>query len=65
MDIVTCTVESCDYAPPPFCMLALGKIGGGGLIPGIVAFYLTNATWTRDLCTFSGYLMDKTREKTN
>ena len=24
-------------------------------------YRLSNATWTRDLCTFSGYLMGKTR----
>jgi hypothetical protein len=29
MHVYTCTVESRDYAPPPLCMLALGKSGEG------------------------------------
>jgi hypothetical protein len=66
------TVESRDYAPPFFCMLALGKstyVERGFNKRGIVTFPYddlyrpTNATWARDLSTFSGCLMDKTREK--
>ena len=42
---------------------------GRGLIRGIPTFpcgdhyRLSNATWARDLCTFSGCLAGKTREK--
>ena len=45
-------------------MLAVGR----GLIRGILTFPRddhyrpSNATWVRDLCTFSGYLMGKTNK---
>ena len=61
------TVVSCKYAPL-FCMLGLGK-RGEGLMRGIMAFphddhyRPTITTWTHDLCTFSGRLIDKTGEK--
>ena len=62
-----CTVESCDYAPPPLCMLGLGK-SGEELIRGILTFLRddhyrpSNATWTRDLCSSFGCLVGNTRE---
>ena len=52
----------------PLCMLGLGK-SGEGLIRGILTFPCDdhyrppNITWARDLCTFSGCLVGKTREK--
>ena len=67
--------RKCNYrkilqiCPPPFCMLASGKTGEGGLTHGIVIFLSDDnyrpiiATWMRDLCTFTGSLMDKTGEK--
>ena len=48
-------------------MLELGK-NGKGFIRGILSFPCddhyrpSNATWARDLCAFSGCLMNKTRE---
>ena len=60
----TCTVESRDYAPP-----LLNWANGRGLIRRILTFPCddhyrpSNATWARGLCTFSGCLIGKTREK--
>ena len=62
------TVESCDYAPPPLCMLALGKSGEVAYLrdPYISAchdhYRPSNAAWACELRSFSG-LMDKTQEK--
>ena len=62
------TIESHDYAPPPSVhgqKWAMGR----GLIRGILIFPCndhyqpSNATWVRNLCTFSGCLVGKTREK--
>ena len=47
------------------CMLALGKIGGDGIVIFTCDdhYRLTNTMWARYLCTFFGSLMGKTREK--
>ena len=57
--INTCIVESCNYAPLLY-ILALGKTGEGAYLWDSDIY---NATWVCDLCTFSGCLMGKTREK--
>ena len=65
------TVESRNYAPlanKPCACWHWAKVGRG-LIRGIVTLLCDdhyrppNATWARDLCTFSGCLTGKTREK--
>ena len=39
------TVESCDFAPPPLCILALGKSAwGGGLYVESLQFHVTTIT---------------------
>ncbi len=40
----TCTVESRDYAPPPFLYASIGEKWGGGLYSGSVHFRLTTIT---------------------
>ena len=51
--------------PPPLCMLALGKSREGAYTwdPCDNHYRPSNATWTRDVSTFSGCLVGKTREK--
>ena len=53
---------------PLFSMLVLGKTGEGAYarivtFPNDNHYRLMNAMWARDLCTFSGCLISKTREK--
>ena len=60
------TIESRNYTP--FVDVSIGQ-NDRGLVRGIVIFTCdnhyrpTNATWVRNLCTFSGCLMGKTRGK--
>ena len=54
MECTCTTIESCDYAPLPLCMLALGKTGEG--------VQCIDHQIPCNLCTFSGCLMGKTRE---
>ena len=62
------TVESHDYAPPPLCMLALGKNGEGAYmrdpnIPYDDHCRKSNATWAPRSLLFLWLFGGKTQEK--